>query len=315
MKSLYPEITTFNTFFLETESHHQVYVEQSGNPEGIPVLFLHGGPCSGTKPEHRQFFNPEKYHIVLFDQRGCGKSLPFGELDNNNTDYLLMDMEVIRQQLNIKQWVLFSGSWGSTLALLYAQKHPQQVKAMVIRGVFLARQKDLDWFLLEGAGRIYPEQWQQLLNHIPNDDSHHLIQSLWDCLWHDDENKQKQVANAWLAWGAQVALGADYQAERFTENPHAIKQARMEIHYAINHYFIEENQILNHCHLIENIPTFIIHGRYDLVCPMEASYQLNKQFPKANYQILPHAGHIAQGEAMINSLCQVTDKIAEISEK
>jgi len=311
MKSLYPEIPTFNTFFLETESSHQVYVEQSGNPQGIPVLFLHGGPCSGTNPEHRRFFNPDKYHIVLFDQRGCGKSLPFGQLENNSTPYLLRDIEAIRQQLKIKQWVLFSGSWGSTLALLYAQSYPKQVQAMVIRGVFLARQKDMDWFLLEGAGRIFPEQWQHLLSNIPNYDIKYLIQSLWECLWDDDELIQKQAANAWIAWETQVALGTDFQIEKLTENPNAIKQARMEIHFAINHYFIAENQIIDNCHLIDNIPTFIVHGRYDLVCPMEAAYQLKHYLPNADYQILSHAGHIAQGDAMIDSLCQITDKIAE----
>ncbi|MCK5355209.1 MAG: alpha/beta fold hydrolase, partial [Methyloprofundus sp.] len=163
MKSFYPEIEPFNTFFLETQSQHQVYVEQSGNPDGIPVVFLHGGPCSGTRPGQRCFFDPELYHIILFDQRGCGLSLPFGELDNNTTQDLIEDMERIRGQLNIKQWLLFSGSWGSTLALLYAQQFTDAVAGMIIRGVFLARQQDLDWFVREGASRIYPVQYQNLL--------------------------------------------------------------------------------------------------------------------------------------------------------
>ena len=183
MKPLYPEIEPFNTFFLETQSQHTVYVEQSGNPDGIPVVFLHGGPCSGTRSGQRCFFDPELYHIILFDQRGCGLSLPFGELENNTTQDLIEDMERIRVQLNIKQWVLFSGSWGSALALLYAQQFTDTVAGMVIRGVFLARQQDLDWFVREGASRIYPVQYQYLLDSLPEKN----IDALYTALWGEDE--------------------------------------------------------------------------------------------------------------------------------
>ena len=312
MKKFYPEIEPFQTFFLETETQHSIYVEQSGNPDGQAVIFLHGGPCSGTRPDQRRFFNPEKYRIILFDQRSCGLSVPFGELDNNTTQDLLDDMESIRKYLDIQQWLLFGGSWGATLALLYAQQHIENVKAMILRGVFLARKKDLDWFLQEGAGRIYPEQYQRLVESIPKSDRSNLIEGLWERLWSDDEVVCRQVAREWEIWGSQVALGAEYK--RVQDDEHVsqkmVKQARMEIHFARNNYFLEENQILRNCHVLKKNPTVIIHGRYDLVCPMEAGLSLYQALPDAEYFVLPNSGHIAQGEEMIDALVTATDKMA-----
>jgi proline iminopeptidase len=315
MKKFYPEIEPFQTFFLETGTQHSVYVEQSGNPDGQAVIFLHGGPCSGTRPDQRRFFNPEKYRIILFDQRSCGLSVPFGELDNNTTQDLLDDMERIRKHLDIQQWLLFGGSWGATLALLYAQQHIENVKAMILRGVFLARKKDLDWFLQEGAGRIYPEQYQRLVESIPKPNRSNLIDGLWERLWSDDEVVCRQVAREWEIWGSQVALGSEYK--RVQDDEHVsqkmVKQARMEIHFARNNYFLEENQILRNCHVLKKIPTVIIHGRYDLVCPMEAGLSLYQTLPDAEYIVLPNSGHIAQGEEMIDALVTATDKIADKS--
>jgi proline iminopeptidase len=312
MKTLYPAIEPFHTFFLETQSQHTVYVEQCGNPQGLPVIFLHGGPCSGCKPDHRRFFDPELYHIVLFDQRGCGRSLPFGELEANNTADLIDDMECIRRRLGIQQWVLFAGSWGGTLGLLYAQAHPDAVSAMIIRGVFLARQRDLEWFAKDGAGRIYPEQWQRLVSSLPNPSGDDLIQQLNDALWGDDEVTRLRAAKEWMAWGGQVALGNDFRpsVQHPVDTLQLIKQARMEIHYAVNQYFIEENQILDNCSALRDIPTVIIHGRYDLVCPVEAALQLQEALPQAELMILPNGGHIAQGEEMIAALVDSTDTMA-----
>ena len=309
MRTLYPEIEPFNHFLLETGSQHKVYVEQSGNPDGIPVLFLHGGPCSGTKPKHRCFFNPDIYHIILFDQRACGQSTPFGELDGNTTQDLIDDMERIRLQLGIKQWLLFSGSWGSTLALLYAQQHKKSVAGMIIRGVFLAREKDLSWFVKEGVNAIYPEAYQNLLDSLDE----RKIDNLYTTLWGEDEIAIRRMTKAWMHWSAQVALGAYYVEAETSEHisKRMVEQVKMELHYAKNKYFITENQVLEACAKLREIPTIIIHGRYDLVCPIEAGYHLAKALPQASYAILPTAGHIAQGQEMIHALVNATDKMAE----
>jgi proline iminopeptidase len=313
MKSLYPEIPPYDTFFLETGSKHAVYVEQSGNPDGMPVIFLHGGPCSGTKPDHRRFFNPEYYRIILFDQRGCGLSLPFGELENNTTQDLIDDMERIRQRLAIDQWLVFGGSCGAALGLLYTQQHQKKVAGMIIRAVFLVRQQDLDWFARDGANRIYPEQWQRLVESIPEQGRENLIQGLCDALWGEDEVATRRVAREWMAWGGLVALGNDYQpsaqSDHVTEK--MVKQVRMELHYARHHYFIRESQILDNCAALYGIPTIIIHGRQDLVCPIEAGMKLHQALPHADYVVLPNAGHIAQGSEMIDALVSATDKFAE----
>ena len=247
------------------------------------------------------------------DQRGSGLSQPFGELEHNTTQDLIHDIEQLRQQLDIKQWLLFGGSWGGALALLYAQQYPDKVCGMIIRGVFLARSKDLNWFLNEGANRIYPEQWQKLHNSIPESLRDDLFEGLCAGLWGTDEVTKRRVAKEWTAWGAQVSLGSDYQADKMAEHAteKMLKQVMMELHYAKHHYFIYENQILENCHLLADIPSIIIHGRYDLVCPMEAALALHKALPDAEYIVLPNAGHIAKGEQMIDALVTATDKMAE----
>jgi proline iminopeptidase len=312
MKGLYPEINPYLTFFLETGSKHSVYVELSGNPNGIPVIFLHGGPCSGTKPDHRRFFNAGQYRIILFDQRGCGQSLPFGELEGNTTQDLIDDMERIRGHLGISKWLVFGGSWGGTLALLYAQRHHDKVLGLIIRGVFLARQQDMDWFVVMGANRIYPEQWQQLVECAPAQARDKLVQGLWDAINSGDEFAQAQVAKAWQAWNGQLAMGKAFQPQSQEEpvTDQTIKQVRMEIHYAIQRYFIEENQVLALCKSLVNLPAIIIHGRFDLVCPMESGLSLHQALPNAEFIVLPNAGHVSQHEEMIDALVSATDRFA-----
>ncbi|MDO9106571.1 MAG: prolyl aminopeptidase [Methylovulum sp.] len=311
MKTLYPEIQPYHTFLLETGSKHAVYVEQSGNPDGIPVIFLHGGPCSGTKPDHRRFFNPSRYHIILFDQRACGQSLPFGELEGNTTQDLLADMERIRSHLGIQQWLVFGGSWGGALALLYAQQYADVVCGLIIRAVFLARQQDLDWYAKDGVNRIYPEQWQQVLDSLPDPHTEDLLASLCAVFWGEDEAVKTRVAKEWLAWGALTALGGAYQPKDMDITEHTFKQIRMELHYARHHYFIAENQILEHCGLLAHLPTHIIHGRQDFLCPMEAGMKLHRALSHASYVVLPNAGHVAQHEEMIDALVSATDYFAE----
>lgn len=314
MKIQYPQIEPFHHFFLQTGSTHSVYVEESGNPDGIPVIFLHGGPCSGTKPGHRCFFNPEKYHIILMDQRGCGQSLPYGEVNQNTTQDLIDDMERIRKQLNIEKWMLYGGSWGSTLTLLYAQQHTDKVSAMVIRGVFLARKQDVDWFTKEGAGLLYPEKWEQLVASVHGGESSEMMRKLYDAVFDGDEVTKRRVTKAWMDWGGQVALMDDYQEDKqgFHVTEKMVQQMQMEMHYAHHKYFINENQILNGCDVLQDIPTFIIHGRKDLVCPIEAGFSLSKKLKKARFFFLPNAGHIARGDEMIDALVDASDKMVEL---
>ena len=310
MKELYPEISPFHASLLETDSIHQVYVEQSGNPTGIPVIFLHGGPCSGTKPDHRRFFDPARYHIILMDQRGCGLSQPFGELQGNTTQDLLDDMELIRDKLRIEQWLLFGGSWGGTLALLYAQQYPQRVLGMVLRGVFLARGVDMQWFLQNGVNRIYPQAWQNLLNSV-SAGSDDVLAKLYAAVFGNNLDAAESAAKQWQNWGGQVALGGGVLLNDEPPDVQAVKQVQMELHYAKNHYFIAENQILQHCAILQAIPTIIIHGQNDLTCPLEAGWSLHQALPQAEWLVLPNAGHVAKGEEMIDALVSAADKMAK----
>jgi proline iminopeptidase len=315
MKVLYPPIAPFKTFHLAVTEGHSIYVEQSGNVNGIPVLFLHGGPCSGTRPSHRQFFNPDFFHIILFDQRGCGQSKPFGRIDGNTTADLIADLEAIRQHLSIDKWVLFGGSWGAALALLYAQQYQQRVEALVLRGVFLARRQDMDWFITNGANKIYPELFEDLLATLPKHAVNERVESLYKTVFGADKNAAIKAAKAWEAWGSQLALGPDYSAddeggnEESVDAEKLVAQVKMELHYAKNNYFIEDNQILNQCGTLTGIPVVIIHGRQDLVCPLEAGWQLAHALPQADFNVLPTAGHIAQGEAMVDALVTAMDDL------
>jgi len=312
MKVLYPPIAPFKTFHLAVTEGHSIYVEQSGNVNGIPVIFLHGGPCSGTRPSHRQFFNPDFFHIILFDQRGCGQSKPFGEIKGNTTADLITDMEAIREHLSIDTWVLFGGSWGAALALLYAQQYNERVEALVLRGVFLARRQDMDWFLTEGANKIYPELFEDLLAALPEHAVNERVERLYQTVFGADEKAAIKAAQAWEAWGSQLAVGADYSADDGGGDAEKLlAQVKMELHYAKNNYFIEDNQILNQCGTLTDIPAVIIHGRQDLVCPLEAAWSLARALPQADFNVLPTAGHIAQGETMVDALVTAMDDLTK----
>jgi proline iminopeptidase len=312
MKELYPPIEPYAVHMLDVGGGHRVYVEECGNPQGIPAVFLHGGPGGGCKIYHRSFFDPAKYRAILFDQRGCGRSTPQGCLEDNTTPHLLADLEAIRKRLGVERWLLFAGSWGSTLALLYAQAHPRRVSGIVSRGTFLARQMDLDWYLKDGVNRVYPERWAELLEAVHAEPGEDLIAAFQRLLHGADELARRRAARAWSAWGGQVALGEAFDpAEVEGHVPAAVlQQARIELHYGFHRYFIEENQILRDCHLIPEVPVILVHGRRDWVCPVESAFTLQKHLPFAELRILPTAGHIASSEEMASALVEAADGLA-----
>lgn len=312
-KRLYPTIEPFASAWLETGDGHEVYVEQVGNPSGIPVIFLHGGPGSSCKTHHRCFFNPDKYHVILMDQRGAGRSRPLGELKNNSTQHLLADMEMIRDQLGVEKWLLFGGSWGATLALLYAQAYPERSLGLIIRGTFLARQADADWFLKDGANRLYPEAWARFIATLPQQQRTDLVAAYHQRLCSPDGFVRQQAGREWDMWGGAVVLGEDFNADALAGDvpESAIAQARIETHYALQQYFIEENQIITKAALLANLPCTIIHGRLDYMCPIESSYSLAQILPQAKFVVLAKASHLAAGDEMIDALVSATDDFAQ----
>lgn len=312
MRSLYPDIHPYAEHQFQVSDRHSIYVEESGNPNGIPVLFVHGGPGGGTAPAHRSFFDPEKYRIVLFDQRGCGQSLPHSELSDNTTQHLIADMEAIRQHLDIENWLLFGGSWGSTLSLLYAQAHPERVFGLVLRGIFLCREQDVRWFYQYGASAVFPDYWQEYEQIIPEAERSDMLNAYYRRLTSDNEIARMSAAKAWSVWeGRCSTLDPNHDlVEHFTDPHVALAMARIEAHYFINQAFISQNQILEHCHKIKNIKTVIVHGRYDMVCPVQQAYELYQALPESELHIVRDAGHSAFEKGITDNLIRATDEFA-----
>ncbi|EHK70015.1 proline iminopeptidase [Pseudomonas psychrotolerans L19] len=310
MLNLYPEIKPYARHELAVEAPHVLYVDESGSPDGLPVLFIHGGPGSGCDRLSRRFFDPNLYRIVTFDQRGCGRSTPYASLENNTTWHLVEDIERLREHLGIEQWVLFGGSWGSTLALAYAQRHPERVKAMVLRGIFLCRPVDLQWFYQEGASRLFPDFWQDYLHPIAEEERGNLIQAYYRRLTGPDELAQMSAARAWSCWeGRTVTLRPNPDVlEKFSE--HALAIARIECHYFINNAFLEPDQLLRDMPRIAHIPAVIVHGRYDMVCPLDNAWALHHAWPGSELQIIRDAGHAASEPGIGDALVRATDQIA-----
>ncbi len=311
MRELYPPIEPRNTGFIKVDGH-EIYYEESGNPEGTAVIFLHGGPGSGTDPKHRRFFNPIKYRIVLMDQRGCGKSRPHASLEKNTTWDLVADIERLRILLGIEKWVVFGGSWGSTLALVYAESYPDRVKGLIVRGIFLCRQKELHWFYQFGAHHIFPEEWQKFLAPIPVAERNDLIAAYYKRLTSKD---RKEAAYAWSRWeGMTLKLEVDPEfVASFTADEHADAIARIECHYFMNKAFFKtDNWIIEQIHKIRHIPTRIIHGRYDMVCPVENAWDLSQAFPEAKLEIISAAGHIASEPGIRDALIRASDDFTKI---
>jgi proline iminopeptidase len=311
VRTLYPPIKPYNTFEFPVTPPHVLYVEECGNPDGIPVVFLHGGPGAGCEPWHRQFFDPEKYRIVLFDQRGAGKSTPHAELEDNTTQDLVEDMEKIREHLGINQWLVFGGSWGSTLALVYAETHSDRVLGLVLRGIFLCRQQEIDWFYQQGASRIFPDVWEKYLEPIPEAERDDMVTAYYQRLTGEDEFHRMQAAKAWSLWeGRTATLVSSQKVIKHFGDPHtALSLARIECHYFMHQSFLSENQILNNADKLAGIPGTIVQGRYDIICPLESAWQLHQAWADSILQIIPDAGHSASEAGIVNALVHATDEM------
>jgi proline iminopeptidase len=309
MRTLYPSIQPYKSFNLSVDAPHTLYVEESGKVDGLPVVFLHGGPGAGCETYHRQFFDPEKYRIVLFDQRGCGRSTPHAELQGNTTQALVADIETIRKHLGIDKWVVFGGSWGSTLGLAYAQAHPDRVLGLILRGIFLCRQREIDWFYQEGASRIFPDVWEKFLEPIPAAEQHALVSAYYQRLTSEDEFTRMQAAKAWSLWEGRTAtlISSQKVLDHFGHAHTALSLSRIECHYFMHRSFLRENQLLDDMHLIQDIPGVIVQGRYDVICPMESAWQLHRTWPNSILQIIPDAGHSAMEAGITNALVKATD--------
>ena len=310
--NLYPKIKPYDSGFLNIDEH-QVYFEQCGNPNGKPALFLHGGPGGGGSEDVRRFFNPNLYRIVIFDQRGCGRSKPHGCLENNTTWDLVSDIENLRKKLSIEKWLVFGGSWGSTLSLAYAQAHPKSVSELVLRGIFLLRKEELHWFYQDGASRIFPEAWSGFLDIIDEDKRDNLMNAYHEIFKSTDKEKRLKAAVAWSKWEAATS-SLSYKpslVEEFSDPEFALAFALIENHYFINKgWFDTENQLIENIDKIRSIPAVIVQGRYDVVCPMKTAWELSKAWPEAEMIIAPSSGHTAFEKEITHALISATNKFS-----
>ena len=312
---LYPAIRPYRRGRLSVSALHELYFEESGNPEGKPVVFLHGGPGGGTNAQMRRFFDPRRYRIVLFDQRGCGRSTPHASLEENTTWDLVEDTEKLRAHLGIERWQVFGGSWGSTLALAYAQRHPQRVSELVLRGIFLLRRSELEWFYQssEGAAALFPDLWEHYIAPIPEDERYDMMRAYYRRLTSSDPAERNAAARAWSIWeGATSHLRTDpgYVA-KFRDAQYAAAFARIECHYFVNGGFMEcDDQLLRGVPEIRHIPATIVQGRYDVVCPMRSAWHLHRAWPEAELVVVPDAGHSAFEPGIARALRRATDRYA-----
>ena len=311
---LYPQLEINKSGFIQVSSIHNIYWEESGNPQGKPVVFVHGGPGGGVSAETRRFFDPQKYRIIQFDQRGCGKSTPNACVQDNTTWDLVADMEVIREKLKIEKWQVFGGSWGSTLSLVYAILHANRVTELVLRGIFLLRQTELQWFYQFGASQIFADAWQSYYEFIPAAERHDLMRAYQKRLFGDDKQQQLLAARHWAVWEGSTChlIPDESHIAESGEDEFALAFARIENHYFMHKGFFEkEDYILENIDKIRHIPTVIIQGRYDVVCPMTTAYDLHAVFPESELIIVKEAGHSAFEPNIITELIKATDKFAD----
>lgn len=311
MLNLYPDIDPYARHRLAVDEPHELYLEESGNPDGIPVLVVHGGPGGGCEDYHRRFFDAERFRIILMDQRGAGRSTPLAELEGNSTDTLVQDMETIRQFLGIDRWLLFGGSWGSTLSLVYAEAYPERVLGLVLRGIFLCRPRDIQWFYQEGASRVFPDYWQDFLAPIPEAERGDMVTAYYRRLTSANELEQIQAAKAWSIWEGRCAtLHPNPKVVEHFGHPHvAIALARIECHYFMNNAFLEPDQIVRDAGRLADIPGVIVHGRYDMVCPLDNALALHQAWPEAELHIIRGAGHSASEPAIVDALLRGVEEV------
>ena len=310
MRELYPEINPYNTFRLKVSDLHEIFVEESGNPNGKPVIFLHGGPGGGIEPVYRQYFNPDKWRIIIFDQRGCGQSTPHAELKDNTTWDLVDDIEKIREKLNIETWTVFGGSWGSTLSLSYSITHPNRCDALILRGIFLLRKKEINWFYQEGCSFIYPDAWEKYLSPIPEDERDDLVSAYYKRLTSDDDQVRIEAAKAWSIWEASTSklFQSQKSLHSFDDSKVAEAFARIECHYFTNKgFFKTDNWLIENSDKIKDIPIEIVQGRYDVVCPMVSAWELHKALPSSNFYIIQDSGHSMTEDGIRSKLIELTD--------
>ena len=311
MKTLYPEIEPFDSGMEKVSDVHTIYYERCGNPDGIPVVFLHGGPGGGLIPMYRQFFDPKAYHIILFDQRGSGNSKPHAELKENTTWDLINDIETLREKFGIEKWYVFGGSWGSTLSLAYAETHSDRCLGLILRGIFLTRPAELKWFYQYGASEIFPDFWESYRDQIPAGERGDFMTAYYKRLTGNDEKTRLNAARAWSVWeGSTSKLYPDKSLmEHFGEEAEALALARIECHYFMNNsFFPTENYLLDNVDRIRHIPTVIVQGRYDVVCPMTSAWDLHKAFPEAELIVVADAGHSISEKGITSALVDAMDK-------
>lgn len=312
MKDLYPDIQPFATRHLAVDDIHTLYLEEVGNPDGLPALFLHGGPGAGCEPYHRRFFDPQLYRLVLFDQRGAGRSTPHASLEHNTTWDLVADIEKIREDLGIERWLVFGGSWGSTLGLAYAQAHPHRVAALVLRGVFLCRPHEIRWFYQQGASRLFPDYWEDFIAPIEPPERGDLLTAYHRVLTGADELRRLAAARAWSVWEGRTAtlLPDERVASHFAQAHVALSMARIECHYFMHDAFLRPNQLLEDAARLEGIPGVIVHGRYDAICPLENAWELHHAWSGSQLAIIADAGHSAAEAGTRRRLVEATDELA-----
>ncbi|WP_284125573.1 prolyl aminopeptidase [Parerythrobacter aestuarii] len=311
-RTLYPEIEPYETGMLDVGEGHQLYYERVGTPGAKPAVFLHGGPGGGMAPSHRRQWNPEKYDVLLFDQRGCGKSLPFAEIEHNDTWRIVEDIERLREMCGHPAWQVFGGSWGATLALAYAQKYPERTTEIILRGVFLGREKEKNWLYSYGASEIMAEQWASFSGHIPEDEHGNLVKAYHDRLTSDDEATRLAAAKEWSLWEGSVATllpNEDLMAD-FAEPAKAVPFARICARFFLNDFYLEEGQLLRDAHKLKDIPGIIVQGRHDICCPPTSAWELKQAWPEVELRIVHDAGHAASEPGIVDGLVRATDEFA-----